>query len=65
MIVINGVRQPQAEGMTMSAYLEEKGYRQEVVAVECSGEIIPKSAYGEKVIRDGEIIEIVSFVGGG
>ena len=65
MAVINGKNEPEADGRKLSEYLEEKGYSQIRIAVECDGEIVPKSSYADKVIREGEMIEIVSFVGGG
>lgn len=65
MAVINGKKEPEAVGRVLADYLTEKGYGLTRIAVECSGEIVPKSKYEEKVIQDGEIIEIVSFVGGG
>ena len=65
MAVINGRTEPEADGKKLAEYLDEKGYSQTRIAVECDGEIVPKSRYADKVIRDGEIIEIVSFVGGG
>lgn len=65
MAVINGKREPEAAGRRLADYLTQKGYGLTRIAVECDGEIIPKSQYEEKIIRDGEIIEIVSFVGGG
>lgn len=30
-----------------------------------TGEIVPKRVYGETVLKDGDVLEIVSFVGGG
>ena len=65
MAVINGKKEPGADGRTLSEYLEKNGYHPGRIAVECDGEILPKNRYVEKVIRDGVIIEIVSFVGGG
>ena len=35
------------------------------IAVERNGEIVPKSAHAETVIRDGDQLEIVVAVGGG
>lgn len=35
------------------------------VAVECNGEIVPKSQHGSTPIADGDRIEIVVAVGGG
>ena len=35
------------------------------VAVEKNGEIVPKAEYSDTVLKNGDSIEIVSFVGGG
>ena len=35
------------------------------LAVERNGEIVPKAAYGETILQDGDVIEVVNFVGGG
>ena len=35
------------------------------IAVERNGEIVPRRTYGETVLQDGDVLEIVSFVGGG
>lgn len=65
MAVINGKSCPEATGMTVSDYLEHAGYAAARVAVEYNGAILPKSMYGETVIAEDDIIEIVAFVGGG
>ena len=33
--------------------------------MERNGEIVPKAAYGETILQDGDVIEVVNFVGGG
>lgn len=64
MIKING--EPQAvQGMSLSAYLAQVGYQPERIAVECNEEIVPKAEYDKKILQDGDVLEIVSFVGGG
>lgn len=64
MVRINGTY-VDAAGVSLTAYLAEAGCRPERIAVECNGQIIPKSAYSQKVLADGDELEIVSFVGGG
>ena len=64
MICINGEKIEKAE-ILLSAYLEENGINPQRIAVELNGEILPKSQYRETVLKDGDIIEIVNFVGGG
>lgn len=52
-------------GRTVAECLEEYGYDARRVAVEKNGDIVPKARYGETLLKDGDIIEIVGFVGGG
>ncbi|MBP3290552.1 MAG: sulfur carrier protein ThiS [Alistipes sp.] len=33
--------------------------------MECNGNIIPKDLYQETVLKNGDSLEVVSFVGGG
>ena len=35
------------------------------LAVERNGNIVPRARYGETVLEDGDVLEIVRFVGGG
>ncbi len=65
MIKINGKEQNDAFGKKLSTYLEENGYKLTFIAVECNGNIIPKSEYESYIISDKDVIEIVNFVGGG
>lgn len=65
MIWINGKAEEEAQGQTLADYLLKAGYRMDRIAVECNGEIVPKGVYEEKVLLDGDVLEVVSFVGGG
>ncbi|MFG6328762.1 MAG: sulfur carrier protein ThiS [Lachnospiraceae bacterium] len=64
MVQING-ESIDATGKTLAAYLEENNYIIEGIAVECNEKIIPRQKYSEFILSDGDIVEIVSFVGGG
>lgn len=64
MVKING-KLLEAEGETVGTYLEKNGYDRKRLAVERNGEILPKKEYDTTVLKDGDIIEVVSFVGGG
>lgn len=65
MIRVNGVEELHLEGRSLQAYLREKGYRLERIAVERNGEIVPRSCYPNVLLQDGDVLEVVSFVGGG
>ena len=64
MVKIN-VQEETVGGMKLDEYLLSHGYEQNRIAIECNEEILPKSEYSTKILEDGDVIEIVSFVGGG
>ena len=65
MIQVNGTPVPQTLGMTLQQYLDTTNYDPARIAVERNGEIVPKRLYGETVLHDDDVLEVVSFVGGG
>ena len=64
MIKING-ENIDAEALSLMEYLKSNNYKPELIAVECNEEIIPRSNYNELVLHSGDVVEIVSLVGGG
>lgn len=64
MVKVNG-EWKEIDGMLLAKYLVEAGYLVERLAVECNGEIVPRAKYAAKVLQEGDVLEIVSFVGGG
>lgn len=50
---------------TVAALLVDLGIKVGKVAVEHNLEIVPRSAYSETRLRDGDRLEIVHFIGGG
>ena len=64
MVKING--EPfDIAGKTLAEYLVSTQYDPTRIAVERNGEIVPKANYGETVLQEGDVIEVVNFVGGG
>ena len=64
MVKINGALFDVA-GITIKKYLLDSGYDLLRVAVELNGDIITKSQYENICLNDDDIVEVVSFVGGG
>ena len=64
MVKING-NETDAAGRTVAAYLATAGFDAARVVVELNESIVPKDRYGETVLRDGDQVEIVCFMGGG
>lgn len=51
-------------GKSVRELLENEGYSLPRTAVELNGEILNRSEY-DRQLHDGDVVEIVSFVGGG
>ena len=64
MVKING-EELDIAGKLVTELLAENGFDAKRVAVELNGDILPKSQYDSTILRDGDSVEVVSFVGGG
>lgn len=64
-ISVNGESRQIREGGTVLDLVKELGLRQELVAVEVNRELVRRSTFSERTLREGDRIEIVEFVGGG
>lgn len=64
MIRINGVDIDKIE-ISLMQYLEENSISPQRIAVELNEEILLKANYAATVLKDGDVVEIVNFVGGG
>lgn len=64
MIKINGNEFDYAR-RSVQEVITELGYDKSRIAVERNEMIVPKASYEETILEDGDIVEVVSFVGGG
>ena len=64
MVKING-EDKEIAGRNLLEYLNEAGFETERGVVEKNLEIIPKDQFGQVVIQNEDVIEVVRFVGGG
>ena len=64
-VSLNGVERDIEPTTSVAALLAENGYAQRKVAVEINREIVPKSALAERLLHDGDRVEIVQALGGG
>lgn len=65
MIKVNGKEVDNANGISLDKIIIREGYSLQRIVVELNGDIISKSQYDQINIKDGDSIEVVSFVGGG
>ncbi|MCH8323148.1 MAG: sulfur carrier protein ThiS [Proteobacteria bacterium] len=64
-ITINGEKKNTGEGLSVRQFLASLGLDDKKVALERNREIVPKSAFDKVVIKPGDELEIVHFIGGG
>lgn len=64
-LTINGEERAFGPLASLEALVETLGLDRRKVAVERNLEIVPRSAYGQTALADGDRIEIVHFIGGG
>lgn len=64
-LTVNGETREMDGPLTVLGLIESLRLKPAKIAVERNLEIVPRSAYGEVALRDGDRIEIVNFVGGG
>ena len=65
MITVHGKQIQLISEMSVADYLEENNYQINRIAVEMNEEILPKYSYSETMLKDGDRLEVVTFVGGG
>ena len=64
MVKVNG-QDTEAQEKTIAEYRKTANYDQKRIAVELNGEIVPKAQYANTLLKNGDCLEVVSFVGGG
>jgi len=64
MIIVNGKEINLTEDTTVAEYLEQNQYQVKRIAVELNGDILPKYSYSDTMLKDGDRLEVVTFVGG-
>ena len=62
---VNGEELELPEGLTVAALLDRLGVRRERVAVERNGAVVKRARHDDEPVAAGDVLEIVSFVGGG
>jgi thiamine biosynthesis protein ThiS len=64
-ITVNGKPQEVADGSTVAELLRQRDLPPERVAVERNRVIVPRATFATVVLEAGDVLEIVTFVGGG
>lgn len=65
MITLNGNTVSDYEGITLEELIRRQNFVKSRIAIEINGRIISKREYETTQVQHGDVIEVVSFVGGG
>lgn len=64
MVFLNG-KEYELANKTLATVLDDFKFDVRTIAVEINEEIISKTTFNETILKDGDVVEVVSFVGGG
>ncbi|WP_276980917.1 sulfur carrier protein ThiS [Johnsonella ignava] len=64
-ITVNGEKYDVRRGISLFEYISESGYDMARTAVELNKNIVSKSGYKNCILSEYDMLEVVTFVGGG
>lgn len=64
MVLINGTER-ELKGKSVEEVITAMNYDKRTIAVELNEEIVSKADYINTILKDDDVLEVVSFVGGG
>ena len=64
-IILNGEKKDIPDGLTVEGLLRHLDIKPERVAIEINEEIVRKATYAAVKVKEGDLVEVVQFMGGG
>jgi sulfur carrier protein len=64
-VTINGKPRQIEADQTVRQLIEQLGLGNQAVAVEVNREVVPRREHAAAVLREGDVVELVTLVGGG
>ena len=64
-VVVNGESKEFADGTTLSSLMSDLNIKVKIMAAAINMEVIKKSDWDDRVLIDGDKVELLHFVGGG
>jgi sulfur carrier protein len=64
-ILVNGETKEFKEGLSLEDVIQQLGVRKETVVAEVNREIIQAGQRATRRLLDGDVVELIQFVGGG
>jgi len=64
-ITVNGETKEITPETTLVSFIRDMDLNPDNVVVECNGKIIKRDEYDSLVLQEGNVLELIRFVGGG
>ena len=64
-ITCNGETKELTQNTTLVSFIRDMDINPDTVVAECDGRIIKRDEYDTLILSDGNILELIRFVGGG
>jgi len=64
-VVVNGEARELPERVTVAQLIDQLGLGARRIAVEVNRDVLPRGAYADHRLTEGDQVEIVQFIGGG
>ncbi|HEY6459264.1 MAG TPA: sulfur carrier protein ThiS [Polyangiaceae bacterium] len=64
-VTVNGTARVVPDGLTVRGLVEHLGLTEGPVAVEVNRAVVPRGEHAGHRVAEGDVIEVVHFVGGG
>ena len=64
-IKVNGKKERLGVGVTLHKFISDKKLNTSAVVAELNGEIIKKNNWKAVMLKNGDTLELITFVGGG
>ncbi len=64
-LIVNGQHKQEPGCRSVRDLVERLGLAGKAVAVEVNQRLVPRKEYGQAELRDGDVVEVVTLVGGG
>lgn len=64
-LTVNGNEMEFQEGISVQEMLNAMNNQNKMIVIEKNLEIVPKENFTQTILKEGDNIEIISFVGGG
>jgi thiamine biosynthesis protein ThiS len=62
---VNGIEKHVGAGTTLRELIEAMGMGKQAVAAEVGGGLVPHREHAKRTLAEGDVVELVSLVGGG